>query len=173
MFSSLDRRMLGTAWGTGQTGPLLAHRSSAMASRRMGTIISKNPIPLTTVSSILWALPPSQRQKGHGRPEELRAWSYGGEERRSPAPWLPSQTYRSLVPEPSAKRCPAVRWCTTGLQGPGEISTLRFALKFFLYNRILSEWAMPYRTSDLCRVKAKLARSLWFATIRFSRSLAQ
>src|SRR5215212_227805 len=28
-FPSLDRRMLDTTWGAGQTGPLLAHRSSA------------------------------------------------------------------------------------------------------------------------------------------------
>jgi hypothetical protein len=134
--------MLDTARDAGQTGSLLAHRSSAMASRRMITIISKNPIPLTTVSSTSWALPPSQRQKDNGRPEELRAWSYGGEKMGSPAPWLPSQTYSSLEPEPSANRCPAVRWCTSGLQGPGEISTLLFAVKFFLQNSIFPEWAM-------------------------------
>ena len=41
--------MLDTAWGAGQTGPLLANRYPAMASRRLGTIISNNPIPLTAL----------------------------------------------------------------------------------------------------------------------------
>ena len=41
--------MLDTARDAGQTGPLLAHRSPAMASGSVGTVISRNPIPLTAV----------------------------------------------------------------------------------------------------------------------------
>jgi hypothetical protein len=100
-----------------------------MASRRMGTIISKNPIP-SRPCQVLYGLSRQARdRKGTG---VLKSFERGHteEKKRSPAPWIPSQTYSRLEPELSAKRCPAVRWCTTGLQGPGEISTLLFAVNF-------------------------------------------
>jgi hypothetical protein len=45
--------------------------------------------------------------------------------------------------------------------------SLHLSIVFHLQNEVFCEWAMPYRTSDLCRVKAKLTRSLWFVAIRF------
>jgi hypothetical protein len=53
---------------------------------------------------------------------------------------------------------------------PRSRSTLICKKKIYLQNKVFYEWAMPYRTSDLCRVKADLARSLRFAAIRFRHS---